>query len=527
MFSDFLVIFQVVFHHSNCHRNGTSISLSILNEMKRYFSSLLSLLILMALCAGSFAQSLPVSFFKERRDALRSLMPENSVFVVFAYPERTYSGDTDYPYHANPDLYYFSGYTDPNAVFLIFKEPQTFKGLDKPVSELLFAQPSNPNQERWTGKKMNARQAMEGLGIEAALDAGKFKFFPIDFSKYKVIILDLLPEDVRIDISNPNDLFHLIAQFREKTGIPKNPTRISLMINNIVVSRNSPAQKILIDSLLHEHFNFLLFDRLTSELRQVKTEDELQVLRKAIDITCRGQVEAMKAIDPDMSEREIQGIQEFMYKKGGAENVGFPSIVASGNNSCVLHYMENSAEHVGSSMIVMDVGAEYHGYSGDVTRSVPGNGKFSPEQLAIYNLVLAAHDSALHQVKAGFPYDQLDDIGLYVIGTGLIKLGIIKNLWEVQTYYPHGISHPIGLDVHDKYLMGTRLMKNMVITLEPGIYIPEGSKCDKKWWGIGIRIEDDVLVLDNHGEVLSGSAPIRPKEIEKLMKMKSPLNQVK
>ena len=492
--------------------------------MKRITTTLALLALCFQLLFSQYSSSkpdLPASFFKERREALRKLMPDNSVFVLFAYPVRNYSADNDYPYHPNPDLYYFSGYSEPGALMFIFREAQTFKGIDNPVSEMLFVPATNPNAEKWTGKKMSYKQVMEELGIQYATEAGKFKSFPVDFQNYKIIVLDILQTDVRDASSSQSDLFDLIKQFREKADIQKSPTAMSIMLNGFAIQRNDPAQKKLIDSLLNEHINYLLFERYTSQLRSVKTPEELAVLQKAIDVSCEGHNEAMRAMRPDMSERELQAIHEFKHKKGGAEGEGYAPIVAAGNNGCVLHYESNNAEHLGNNLVVMDVGAEYHGYSADVTRTAPANGKFSPEQLVIYNIVLAAHDSAIIAIKSGIPYHELEKIGQRVIANGLIKLGLIKKKSEVSTYYPHGISHPIGLDVHDKFIMGQDLQKNMVITIEPGIYISEGSNCDKKWWGIGVRIEDDVLVLDDRGDVLSKASPVKPGEIEKLMKEKS------
>jgi Xaa-Pro aminopeptidase len=251
------------------------------------------------------------------------------------------------------------------------------------------------------------------------------------------------------------------------------------------------------------------------------------VIQKAIDITCAGHREVMKATTPEMSEREIQGIHEFIYKLNGAAEIGFPLIVASGNNGCTLHYQDNDASKVGNNLVLMDVGAMVSGYSADVTRTIPANGKFSPEQLAIYNIVLEAQDSAFSYCKKGMPYTRLDEAGKKVIEEGLLKLGIIDDVTKVRTYYPHGLSHHIGLDVHDKSDYQTPLTNDMIVTLEPGIYIPVGSACDKKWWGIAVRIEDDVLISNNNPVNLSLAAPRKAGDIEKLMKEISPFNQLK
>jgi Xaa-Pro aminopeptidase len=234
----------------------------------------------------------------------------------------------------------------------------------------------------------------------------------------------------------------------------------------------------------------------------------------------------MKALTPDMSEMEIQGIHEFVYRKYGSEYEGYPSIVGAGNNGCVLHYIENNRLQVGDKQLVlMDVGAEYHGYTADVTRTVPANGKFTEEQKAIYNLVYQAQEEAIKLCKAGVPFNAPHAKAQEIINEGLVKLGVVK-AGESHNYFPHGTSHYLGLDVHDR---GTyqALQANSVITVEPGIYIPKGSPCDPKWWGIAVRIEDDILITPTGYENLSALAPRKWDEIEALMKEKSPLNDLK
>jgi Xaa-Pro aminopeptidase len=412
----------------------------------------------------------------------------------------------------------------------------------------------------WTGKIMGADQAMKELGIQVALGTSKYEEFPVDLSKFRVIITDRLPSDVRE--GNSASLSGLISAFRKKAGIQHSPDEFSLMMSNYLIDLKndsqlrkfqekakayvtSQADKANVDPLLNRFFNstdsltralirdsianarinYLSFNRLTSALRQIKTAEEVAVIIKAIEITCDAHREVMKAATPEMSEREIQAIHEFVYKLRGAKEIGFPLIIGSGNNGCTLHYQDNDAPRVGNNLVLMDVGAMFCGYSADVTRTIPANGRFSPEQLAIYNIVLEAQDSAFSYCMNGMPYSKPDFIGRKVIAEGLVKLGIIEKPEQVFIYYPHSISHPIGLDVHDKYLYSSTLINGMIITLEPGIYIPVGSKCDKKWWGTGIRIEDDILIIDNNPVNLSLSAPRKAHDIEKLMKKSSPFNR--
>jgi Xaa-Pro aminopeptidase len=258
-------------------------------------------------------------------------------------------------------------------------------------------------------------------------------------------------------------------------------------------------------------------------LREIKTKEELLLLTKAVRISAMGQREIMKAMHQGMSESEIQGIHEFVYKKYGSEFEGYPSIVGAGNNGCVLHYTENSKMKVENDLVLMDLGAEYHGYTADVTRTIPANGKFSTEQKLIYDLVYQAQEAGIATVKKGNSFKEPDVAARKVITAGLMELGIITKEEQSIIYFPHGTSHHIGLDVHDPGLYNTFAI-NMVLTVEPGVYIPNGSDCDKKWWGIAVRIEDDILVTENEPINLSGEAPRKSEEIETLMQEKSVLN---
>jgi len=224
-----------------------------------------------------------------------------------------------------------------------------------------------------------------------------------------------------------------------------------------------------------------------------------------------------------MSELEIQGLHEFVHKKQGAESVGYGSIIGAGENGCVLHYMENTKTKVGTSMLLMDVGAEYHGYTADVTRTIPVDGKFSEEEKAIYQIVYDAQEAAFKTLKNGSKWSDASAAANEVIQNGLVKLGIIKDKKDFKKYYPHGLGHHIGMDVHDRGTYIT-LKKDMVLTIEPGIYIPSNSDCDKKWWGLSVRIEDDALITEDGYELLSHFAPRKMEDIEKMIAQKSALD---
>ncbi len=461
------------------------------------------LLCLFSLVAAAQEDFLPndylgKEFYAGRREALRAAMPDSSVAVIFAYPTRTFSNDVEYLYHANPDMYYFSGYKEPHSVLIIFKEPQT-DSAGRTYKEVLFVQKKNPQAEQWTGRRLGTDGAREKLGIQDVYNGAEFKNFPIDFSRFKKVLHDRLPGDIP-NSNDKADLYDLVDQFRQKMN--------------------------LTDNNMQQKTDTRQYLDLTGKLRRIKTPEELSLLRKAVEISCQAHNEVMKTIHPNMSELEIQGLQEYVHKKQGAEGVGYGSIVGSGENGCVLHYMENTKTKIGGSMLLMDVGAEYHGYTADVTRTIPADGKYSAEERAIYQLVYDAQEAAFKTLKNGSKFADASNAARETIAEGLVKLGILKDKKEVWKFYPHGLGHHIGLDVHDRGAMET-LLKDMVITIEPGIYIPSNSDCDKKWWGIAVRIEDDLLITETGYELLSRFSPRKIEDVEKMISQKSALDNFK
>jgi Xaa-Pro aminopeptidase len=499
-------------------------------------------------------------FYKGRREAARALMPSNSVMVIFAAPTRTFSNDIDYFYHPNPDLLYFTGYREPHSVLFIFKETQTAADGHQ-YQDLFFVQKRDAGAERWTGRRLGDEGVKKNLGISEVYNGDAFANFNLDLSRFDKVIMDRLPQDVA-DSRDPANLFKLIQQFKQRASIPEDfnsgvYSDLSSLRNFVTTENMAQVQKSiqersksnalyasnkLIGSFLSLQdsaglaafrdevdklrFSVSLFQKITSSLREIKTPEELDLLRKAVEISCMGQNEVMKAVRPDMSELEIQGLHEYVHKKYGAEGVGYGSIVGAGENGCILHYMENTKTKVGKDLILMDVGAEYHGYSSDVTRTIPADGKFSPEERAIYQIVYDAQEAAFRILKDGAKWADASKAAKDVIADGLLKLGIITDKKDVSKYYPHGLSHHIGLDVHDKGTAST-LKKDMVITIEPGIYISSDSPCDKKWWGISVRIEDDALITQNGYELLSVYAPRSIEDIEKMIAEKSPIDNFK
>ena len=500
-------------------------------------------------------------FHKGRREAARALMPENSVMVVFAAPTRTFSNDVTYNYHQNPDLYYFTGYKEPNSVLFIFKELQAATDGQK-FNELFFVQKRNALAEQWTGRRLGTEGVKTNLGIINVYNNDELKNFPLDFSKFNSVIFGSFYEDLADDPSDKGDLYDLISFVKQKSNLPpdyqnalyrdlgnfKNRASVAnidrmkdnfktkmeaneiyrnnTLVKSIVAIKDSSEIEKVKTQIGEAKINTLLFDQITGALREIKTPEEMQLIRKAVEISCIGQNEVMKTVRPDMSELEIQGLHEYVHKKYGAEEVGYGSIVGAGENGCILHYTENTKTKVGTDLLLMDVGAEYHGYTADVTRTIPVSGKFSREQKAIYKIVYDAQEAAFKLLKDGAKWSDASMAAKETIANGLLQLGIIKNKNEVNRYYPHGLSHHIGLDVHDKAVSQT-LKKDMVITIEPGIYIPSNSPCDKKWWGISVRIEDDALITNDGYELLSSFSPRSIEGIEKMIAEKSLLDNYK
>jgi Xaa-Pro aminopeptidase len=448
-------------------------------------------------------------FHKERREILRKKMPENSVAVFFSNPIRNRANDVNYKYHQNPNFYYLTGHREPHALLMIFSEKQNIKGSE--FNEIVFVRGRNALAELYDGGRITTSAAVKELQLEVAFETPEFKNFPIDFSKFDQVLFHDFEDDVR-ETQEEGDLYDLISQFKQKVNYPD--------YNNLDITPEPQENNL----------NTTLLDDLLRPMRGIKTEEELDLLRKAVKISALGQAEVMRAMKPGMSELEVQGMHEFIYKKYKAEYEGYPSIVGAGHNGCVLHYIDNYKPEIeDGELILMDLGAEYHGYTADVTRTIPVNGKFTKEQKAIYDLVYEAQEAAMSIAKAGVPFSDLFDTTQAVINKGLLELGIIKSLNQEDLidpatgrhrYYPHGCCHHIGLDVHDLGEYGT-LEENMVITIEPGIYIPEGSPCDEKWWDIPVRIEDDYLIKKDGIELLSDDAPRKSNEIEKLMKEES------
>jgi Xaa-Pro aminopeptidase len=502
------------------------------------------------------------NFHKDRREVLRSKMPANSVTVVFANSLRNRANDVDYVFHQDPNFYYLTGYREPNGVLVLFSENQTDEN-GKSYNEILYVQKRDKRAELWNGKRLGTEGAIKELGFEMAMNAEEFLKSTIDFKKFNKVFIEKFKDDYR-DLAGA-DVFDLVKSFKIKadydpsiflsgikeyvySNIAETPVESSANVIRIIDRLAIRSPEINDDDLINGYkaattddlkkefkqkvslalkpktnidLSFLAANLAT--MREVKMAEELILLTKAVRISAIGQIEVMKAMKPHMSETELQGIHEFVYKKYGAEYEGYPSIVGAGNNGCILHYIENNRTKVGNEMVLMDLGAEYRGFTADVTRTIPANGKFNKAQKEIYDLVYEAQEAGIALYTIGASMQAPRAVAIKIINEGLFQLGIIKSADEKHNYFPHGTSHHIGLDVHDPGNY-RNFEENMVVTMEPGIYIPDGSNCDEKYWGIGIRIEDDILVTKKGPINLSGEAPRTTEEIEKMMAKKSVLD---
>ena len=427
--------------------------------------------------------------FAKRRKRLMQMMGKDSIAILPAAPTLIRNRDVEYRYRPDSDFYYLTGFAEPDAVAVI--TPKRKHG-----EYILFCRERDPLMETWVGPRAGLEGARETYGADDA--------FPI--GDIDDILPGLLENRDRVFYTmgcNGNFDQHVIGwvnQIREKsrTGV------------------HTPGEFVALDHLLHD-------------MRLFKSRSEVSTMRKAAKIAAKAHIRAMQACSPDMSENEIEAELLHEFRINHCDEA-YPSIVGGGANGCILHYIDNNAPLNDGDLLLIDAGAEKDFYASDITRTFPVNGKFSKEQKAVYEVVLQAQEAAIKQVKPGNHWNDPHNAAVKVLTKGLVKLGLLKGdvrqLIKKDAYrrfYMHRTGHWLGMDVHDvgDYKVGDAwriLEPGMALTIEPGIYIPAGSKrVAKKWWNIGIRIEDDVLVTKTGCEVLSNDAPKTVTEIEAIM----------
>ena len=502
---------------------------------------------------------LSTEFHKNNRKQLREKLPNNSVAIYFSAPVRNRANDVDFEYHQDPNFYYLTGWEEPHAVLLVYNTPQTDE--EGTYSEKLYVRDRDARNEMWNGRQLGVSGALK-MGFDRVVNKTEFSKQALDFDRFDTVLMFDFENDVRNRDNDTSDLYDLQKHFKKQINypddfdavryrlyqqirtvnneeVPSLKRRIYYMITSDKTLEDDPViqdflkidEKTVLTDLktrsahLLKDYNFDIdqLSHIMASLREKKSPEEIILLKKAIRISAQGQIEVMKAIHPEMTEREVQGIHQLVFKIYGAAHEGYPSIVGAGDNACVLHYVTNDKTDLKKQLILMDLGAEYKGYTADVTRTIPVSGIFSPEQRAIYQIVFDAQTAGINAAINGTTFRAVSEATNEVVQKGLLALGLIEKKEEYRRYLPHGISHHIGLDVHDPGLYD-KLSPSMVITVEPGIYIPEGSPCDPKWWNIGIRIEDDILITDTTPINLSSNAPRSWNDIEAMMAKKSALD---
>lgn len=428
-----------------------------------------------------------VTVYKKRRQAVLEKMPRGGVMILKSAPVAHRNGDVDYEYRQDSDFYYLTGFHEPEAALVLSKNGIFLPDNNMRVNELLFLRERNPRRERWDGYRLGVDAALEALHVQAAL--------PID------------------QFNNTLDM------------ILRNADSLYIKTNRRGLHEPLTAELDLIRRARERLFEFVVADpgKILVPMRQRKDSHELELLKKAIEITGLAHREAMRSIKPGMFEYELEAVIEYNFKKNGSERAGFPSIVGSGPNSCILHYNTNRRQMQAGDVVVVDIGAEYGMYTADITRTIPVSGKFTDAQRKIYEIVLEAQEAGIAAAIAGAGFRRPYTVAFQKITEGLQRLGILNEesgSGAVRDFLPHGVSHYIGLDVHDVGAYGS-LQPGEVITVEPGIYITEelGKKYQlgKEYWNLGVRIEDDILITQEGPVLLSHHAPRKPDEIERLI----------
>ena len=425
--------------------------------------------------------------FSQRRDLLADKVLEDSAIIVSAASVKSRISDTEYSYRQDSNFYYLSGYEEPESLILI--RPNQDK-----ERFIIFCRDRDPLREQWDGFRTGQEGVIQDYGADAA-----YSINSID-----EIMPKLLEgaKNIYFSMSAPCGVDAKISSWVE--DIRKN-TR----------SGAEPPQNLLsLDSILHE-------------MRLIKESDEMDLMKQAANITTEAHIRAMQSVRPGMYEYQLEAEYLYAFNKNGARSPAYNSIVGGGNNSCILHYVENNAELQDGDLVLVDAGCEYQYYASDVTRTFPVNGKFSPEQREIYSIVLEAHKQSMEQAKPGNKWNLMHEKSVEVIVEGLLSIGLLQgsrdeiiDKGEYSKFYMHRIGHWLGMDVHDvgSYKQDgdwRPLEEGMVMTVEPGIYILDSMEgVDDKWKGIGVRIEDDIAITDSGFEILTPDVPRTIEEVE-------------
>jgi len=428
--------------------------------------------------------------FPKRRRRLMQMMEHNSIAILPAAPMLTRNRDVEHAYRPDSDFFYLTGFGEPEAVAVLVP--------GRPQGEyILFCQERDEKMEMWNGPRAGQEGAIETFGVDDA--------FPID--DIDEILPGLLEdrEKVFYTMGFSPEFDHKMMEWLNQV---KEKSRVGV---------HAPSEFVALDHLLHE-------------MRLFKSRSEIKIMREAAKISAKAHCRAMQRCHPGMMEYQLEAELLHEFAQHGCREQAYQSIVGGGNNACVLHYIRNDAELQDGDLVLIDAGAEKQYYASDITRTFPVNGKFTAAQRSIYEVVLTAQLAAIEAVKPGNHWNDPHYAAIRTVTRGLQKLGLLKgNLRTLikeeayRRFFVHRTGHWLGMDVHDvgEYKIDGvwRLLEpGMVLTVEPGIYIPRGSRgIAKKWHGIGVRIEDDVLVTKDGCEILSDGVPKEVDEIEQLM----------
>ncbi|KRW67252.1 Xaa-Pro aminopeptidase [Stutzerimonas nitrititolerans] len=433
---------------------------------------------------------IPKSEYARRRQSLMARMEPNSIAILPAAPMYIRNRDVEHVYRQDSDFQYLSGFPEPEAVIALI--PGREHG-----EYVLFCRERDPERELWDGLRAGQDGAIAHYGADDAFPIGD--------------IDDILPgliegrERVYYAIGTNETFDHQLMEW------------IKMIRSKARQGAQPPSEFVALDHLLHD-------------MRLYKSANEVKVMRHAAEISARAHVNAMRASRAGLREYHLEAELDYEFRKGGAKMPAYGSIVAAGKNACILHYRENDAALEDGDLVLIDAGCEIDCYASDITRTFPVNGKFSPEQKAIYELVLAANEEAFKHIAPGKHWNEAHEATVRVITAGLVELGLLEGDVEAliaaeahKAFYMHRAGHWLGLDVHDvgDYKIGGEwrvLEPGMAMTVEPGIYIAaDNQDVAGKWRGIGVRIEDDVVVTKTGCEILTSGVPKAVAEIEALM----------
>lgn len=435
--------------------------------------------------------SLPMSEFARRRSRLIEQMAPEAIAIVPSAPEHTRNRDVLYPFRQDSDFFYLTGFDEPDAVLVLI--PGREHG-----QSVLFCRERNPAKELWDGFLAGPEGATSRFGLDDA--------FPI--ADIDEILPGMIEGKSRVYYSMGLD-----AQFDQRLM-----EWINIIRSKVRNGAHPPGEFVVLEQFLHD-------------MRLVKSAGELKLMEKAGQISAEAHCRAMRRCRPGVMEYQLEAELVHWFMENGARSPAYPSIVGGGANGCILHYIENSAPLQDGDLVLIDAGCEYESYAADITRTFPVNGRFSEAQKALYQVVLDAQLAAIAAVRPGNHWNHPHEAALQVLVEGLVKLGLIKGMSvaeaiEREAYKPffmHRTGHWLGMDVHDvgDYKVGGAwrvLEPGMVMTVEPGLYIaPGNTEVDERWRGIGIRIEDDVVVTREGARILTDSVPKTIADIEALM----------